>query len=127
MTTDMPGTTIEKVPVPLHGVEIQYAGRKTYTHTLNATFLETADYMTREKFRRWSESMRSWRNNTGTLAAAYKVTGNIVVYNDLPAVTKTCVVTGMWPEVVNDVPLDGGASTLITLQIQFSFDFWEDL
>lgn len=126
MTTDLPGATIEAVGVSLHGVELQFAGRKTYTHTLNATFLETADYDTREKFRRWQESMRSWKNNTGTLAAQYKVTGQVVVYNDIPAVMKTVNVIGMWPETMAEVPLDGSQSSLITLQIGFKFDLWDD-
>lgn len=127
MTTDLPGSAIDPVEVALHGVTLQYAGRKTYTHDLNATFLESADYMTREKFRRWQESMRSWRNNSGSLAAAYKVQAQIVVYNDIPAVVKTCQVTGLWPATINEVPLDGSASNLVTLQIGFKFDLWDDI
>lgn len=126
MTTDLPGVAIEPVEVALHGVVLQYAGRKIYTHTMNSTFLETADYATREKFRRWNESMRSWIDNTGTLAAAYKVNPQLVLYNDLPAVVRTCNIIGMWPETINEVALDGGASNLITLQIGWRFDFWKD-
>lgn len=126
MTTDLPGMGIEAVETPLHGVVLNYAGRKIYTHTLNATFMETADYMTREKFRRWSESIRSWPNNSGTLAAAYKVSAQIVVYNDIPSVVRTCNVAGFWPETINEVALDGGASNLVTLQIGFRYDFWID-
>lgn len=125
MTTDLPGSTIEAVDASLHGINIPYAGRKTYTHTLNATFMETADYSTREKFRRWHE-MRSWTANTGMLYAAYAVSGQIVVYNDLPAVTKTVNLRGLWPETINEVPLDGAASNLVTLQIGFRYAFWED-
>ncbi len=126
MTTDMPGTSIEPVEVPLHGVTIQRAGRRVFTHTLNATFMETVDYATREKFRRWFESMRSWKNNTGTASAAYRVSAQVVVYNDLPQVVRTCNITGLWPESMADVPLDGGSSALVTLQIGFRYDFWDD-
>lgn len=126
MTTDMPGSSLEPVNVALHGVELKFAGRKTYTHTLNAQFMETSDWSTRTKFKNWCDSARSWKNNSGTLAAAYKVNAQIVVYNDLPAVVKTVQVTGLWPEAVQDVPLNGGASELVTLTIQFSYDFWED-
>ena len=126
MTTDLPGSTIEAVDVALHGVNIPYAGRKTYTHTLSATFLETADYSTREKFRRWHESMRSWSTNTGSLYASYAVSCQIAVYNDLPAVVKTINIYGLWPEVIAEVPLNGGASELITLAITFRYSHWED-
>ena len=126
MTTDLPGTAIEPVEVPLHGVTLQRAGRRIYTHTINATFMETVDYATREKFRRWMESMRSWITNTGTPSAAYRVSAQIVVYNDLPEVVRTCNITGLWPETMAEVPLDGASSALVTLQIGFRYDFWED-
>lgn len=126
MTTDMPGTAVEAVEIPLHGVTIQRAGRRIYTHQLNATFMETVDYSTREKFRRWFETMRSWTTNTGTSSAGYRVSAQVVVYNDLPAVVRTCNIVGLWPETMADVPLDGGSSALVTLQIGFRYDLWED-
>lgn len=126
MTTDLPGSSIEKVEVALHGVTLQFAGRKIYTHTMNVQFMESADYMTREKFRRWQESMRSWINNTGTLAAAYKVNAQIVLYNDLPAVVRTTNIIGMWPETIAEVALNGGASELVTLQMTMCYDYWND-
>jgi|SRR5471030_1405652 len=124
-TTDMPGSTIDRVEVPLHGVQLIYAGRKTYSHSISATFLETSDWATREKFRRW-HTMRDWVNNSGMLASAYKVNSQVVVYNDIPAVTKTCSVTGMWPDVIAEVALNGAESGLVSLSITFAFDFWDD-
>lgn len=126
MTADLPGVGIEPVPVALHGVELEFAGRKIYTHTMNVVFMETADYSTRTKFVNWNESMRSWINNTGTLAAAYKCSAQMVVYNDIPQVMKTCNIAGMWPETVTEVPLDGGASNLVTLTIAMRYDYWVD-
>lgn len=125
-SSDLPGSGIENVEVALHGVVLNFAGRKIYTHTMNSTFIETADWMTREKFRRWQESMRSWVNNTGSLAAAYKVNAQLVLYNDIPEVVRTTQIFGLWPETINEVALDGSASNLITLQIAWRYDRWED-
>lgn len=127
MTTDLPGVAVDPVDVALHGVNVPFAGRKIFTHTLNATFLETADWMTREKFRRWNEFIRSWDNNSGSLASAYKVDSQIVVYNDVPEVVRTCNLIGLYPETLAEVPLDGGASNLITLQITFKYTMWRDI
>lgn len=126
MTTDMPGAGLDVVEVPLAGVTLNFAGRAIYTHTLNATFLETSDWSTREKFRRWRESIRSWEQNSGSVAAAYKVNAQVVVYNDIPQVVRTCQVRGLWPETINEVALDGGQSSLVSLQIGFRFDYWRD-
>jgi hypothetical protein len=127
MTTDLPGVALDPVDVALHGVQVPFAGRKIFTHTMNATFLESADWMTREKFRRWNEFIRSWDNNSGSLAAAYKVDSQIVLYNDIPEVVRTTNLIGLYPETVNEVSLDGGASNLITLQITFKYTLWRDI
>jgi hypothetical protein len=127
MTTDLPGVGLENVDVALHGVSVPFAGRKIYTHSINSTFLETADWATREKFRRWNESARSWTGNSGSLAAAYKVNAQIVVYNDVPEVVRTCNVIGLWPETIQEVQMDGGQSGLITLQIAWKYTHWIDI
>jgi hypothetical protein len=126
MTTDLPGSGIEPVAVALHGVELFFGGRKIYTHTMNVTFLETSDWSTRDKFVRWQESMRSWIENKGSIAAAYKVSAAIVVYNDLPEVVRTTNIIGMWPETINEVQLDGGQSGLVQLSMAMRYDYWTD-
>ena len=115
MTADLPGVSVDPMDVALHGVQVPFAGRKIFTHTLNATFLETADWMTREKFRRWNEFIRSWQNNSGALAAAYKVDAQMVLYNDVPEVVRTTNLIGLYLESMNEVQMDGGQSGLITL------------
>lgn len=127
MTADLPGVALEVADVALHGVQVPYAGRKLYTHTLNATFLETADWMTREKFRRWNEFTRSWKNNSGALAAAYKVNAQMVLYNDVPEVVRTTNLLGLWLESFAEVQMDGGASNLITLSCVFRYTSWDDV
>jgi len=127
MTTDLPGVGVDPVDVALHGVQVPYAGRKIFTHTLNATFLETADWMTREKFRRWNEMQRSWVNNSGSLAAAYKVNSQIVVYNDVPEVVRTVNLIGLYLENMAEVQMDGGQSGLITLSCVFKYTYWFDV
>ncbi len=127
MTTDLPGAAVEVTDAALHGVNIPFAGRKIYTHTLNATFLETADWSTREKFRRWNEFTRSWRNNSGAVAAAYKVNAAMAVYNDIPQVVRTTNLNGLFLESFNEVALDGGASGLVTLACTFRYTDWEDV
>jgi hypothetical protein len=127
MTQELPGVGIENIEVALHGVTLNYAGRKTYTHTLASTFLETADWSTRQKFIAWNESIRSWLNNTGTLAAAYKTNAQLAIYNSLPQVVRTINVFGLWPETVSEVTMDGGQSAAVTLNISWRFDYVQDV
>lgn len=127
MTMNLPGVGLDNVEVPLHGVKLNFAGQATYTHQTEVTFLETADWSTRQKFRTWRESIRSWTNNSGTFASAYKITAQMVVYNDLPAVVRTINVYGMWPETLGEVGMDGGASNAVQLQMTFRYDYTIDV
>jgi hypothetical protein len=126
MSSGLPGFAFDKVLVPLHGIELVYAGRKTFTHSFQSVFMEASDWSTRSQFYAWSESMRSWVNNTGTFASSYKVNGQLVVYNDLPQVSRTITCMGMWPETVADVALNGAQSDLVSLDITWSFDYLTD-
>lgn len=122
----LPGVGLEPVEAALHGVVLKFAGRAIYTHTFESVFMEGSDYAMRTAFVNWRESARSWKKNTGSLAAQYKVNGQITLYNSLPQTVKTVNVYGMWPETVGDYPLDGTASTLLTLTITWQFDYLED-
>ncbi len=126
MTMDLPGSGLDKVPVALHGVELEYAGRQIYTHSSSCTFLEASDWSTRNKFVAWRESARSWVNNSGSFASFYKVNAQMVVYNDLPAVARTINVYGLWPETIGEVALDGSQSGLVQLTITFAYDYTID-
>lgn len=125
-STDMPGRTIEEVDIALHGVNLKQAARLTFTHTQAATFLETVDWETRNKFLRWSEATQSWKNNSGSVSAVYKVQGAVAVYDMAPTLTKQCFLYGQWLREMQDVPLDGSASAVVMVTANFSFDFWDD-
>ena len=125
-SADLPGQGVEIVQVDLHGVKIPFAGAATYGQTFNVTFLETFDWGTREKFRRWREIMRSWRNNSGSFASVYKVNAQIALYDDTPSVVRTIQINGLFPEMIQDVNLDGSQSSAVFVQIQFKYTDTED-
>lgn len=124
MTTDVPGTQLEEVMAPLHGVQIPYAGRRMFTHSMNVTFMETSDWSTSEKFRRWMEIARSWRQNSGSMSSGYWVTSQLVMYNDIPEVVRTIQVNNLWPANVQEMQLDGGSSQLVQLSVEFRYTDW---
>src|SRR3972149_2348875 len=84
-TTSVPGVTIEPVVVPLHGVEVVYAGREVFAHTLECTAVEMRDMATRNAIRRWMNFARSQRSNSGSFKTEYAVTVELVLYDDIPA------------------------------------------
>jgi hypothetical protein len=94
---------------------------------MNIVFLETADWSTRQKFRTWREIARSWENNSGTFSSTYKVNAEMVLYNDIPQVVRTCRLIGFWPETVGEINMDGGASNIVQQTVTARYDWVRDL
>ncbi len=122
-TSVIPGMLLESVPVALHGIELRFAGRKNYSHSMPVTILETHDVSTRDMFLKWNELARSWIGNTGTSKNVYGTNIELVLYNDTPEEVKKITLTGAWPENVDDAQLDGQASGIVTYSVTFSYDY----
>lgn len=125
-TATLPASSIEPVKIELHGVAKQESGRATYEHTYTAVFLETIDYTTLTAFRQWRDYQRSWKRNTGTNSSAYKVRGELDVYDNAGALVKTMVLVGSFPTSINEVQYDGAQSAAVEMTVTFSFDYIDD-
>jgi hypothetical protein len=125
-STTIPTSSIEPVKIELHGVAKQEAGRATYEHTFNCVIMETVDWATYQAMRQWRDYMRSWKNNTGANSSAYKVRLELDLYDNAGAVVRTIVLVGAFPTAIGEVALDGAQSTVIDLNMTFSFDYVDD-
>lgn len=124
-SSSKPGMTLEVVDAALHGVNIPYASRKQYSHRMTVRFLEDNGWKTRTKIARWMDIARDWVTNTGSFATTYKVTTDLITYNDLPEVTDVTRVFGLWPTEMADVQLDGSTGDIVFLEVTFVYDFWQ--
>lgn len=122
----IPGSSIEPIPIELHGVKKQEGGRATYQHTFTAMFLETVDYKTMSDFRRWRDLIRSWKRNKGALSSEYKVNLEIDLYDNAGNITNTQMIVGAWPQDIQEVQLNGAESQAVEISITFSFDYIDD-
>lgn len=126
MTTSIPGAMIEKVEVPLHGVQVNYAGRANYSHSLQVTLLETRDNTSRDMLRRWQRLARDWLTNTGSYKDVYSTTVELVLYDDIPTEVKRIKLIGCFPETVDDSQVDGSASAAVQISCTLSYDYIEE-
>jgi hypothetical protein len=88
--------------------------------------METVDWATYQAMRQWRDYMRSWKNNSGTNSSAYKVRLELDLYDNAGAVVRTIVLVGAFPTAIGEVALDGAQSTVIDLNMTFSFDYIDD-
>lgn len=126
-TTSIPGSMLESVPVNLHGVELRFAGRRNYSHSLNVTLIETRDVGTRESLMTWQNMARDWINNSGNYKSVYGTTIEMVLYDDIPQEIRTIRLIGAWPETVDDTSLDNSQSGVVTTSVTFSYDYCVDV
>lgn len=125
-TTVLPKSSIEVVPIELHGVKKQEAGRAQYDHSLSVTVLGTVDYSDYKALRGWRDFARSWKNNTGTDSAAYKVNLELDLYDNQGNISQTIILVGCFLTEIADITFDGNSSTAVELSLQFSFDYLND-
>lgn len=119
---NLPSVEMETVEVALHGVEVRYRGRRTYSKTFEVTFIENVDYTTYQLFRDWHNLMLSWETNTGSSSGLYKVNCTLVCYDDAGNEVKSIDINGVWPTTVPQIDFDGSQSEAVKPQITFSFD-----
>ena len=125
ISTVIPGTTVEQVPLEAHGVKLNFAGRRQWSGSWEATVVESRDVSTRQILVSWMEFQRSWKNNTGSYKQDYAVTGELVLYDDIPTEVSSIWMYGMFPMTVSDPALDN-SSGIVTYSVTFSFDYTED-
>lgn len=93
-----------------------------FTHTLEATYLETKDMTTHDALINWIRLARDVRTNTGSNKAAYSTTANLVLYDDANNVVRTYVLDGFFPQTVSDAALDSSSSAPVTISCTFAYD-----
>ena len=126
MSTSLPGMQIDQVVVPLKGVEVNYAGRQVYTKTFTATFVETRDTGTRKAIRGWMVFARNNPQNKGNYKADYARDLEMLIYDDIPNISQQSFIRSAFPIAMDDTPLDGGNSAVVTYNVTFSYDLVED-
>ena len=126
ITTSIPGAQIEPTQIQLHGVTVKEAGIAKWTNTLPITMLETRDNSTRDMIRRWQRMARDPLTNTGSYKSIYQTTIEMLLYDDVPQVTKRLRLVGCFPENLDDASVDSGQSGAVQFNVTMSFDYVEE-
>lgn len=121
----IPGTQIEQTSVETHGIKLNFGGRRTWQGTWSCTIFETRINSSRSRLLNWMELARSWSTNSGAYKSQYAVTAELQLFDDIPNIARSIRVFGVWPMSVDDVTLDQ-SNSVISYQVQFSFDYSEE-
>lgn len=121
-STSIPGTSVEDVTVSLHGIDLKYAGRQMWQHTLSVNYQETRDMTVRFAIKSWIEFARNSRQNTGDYKVNYETVADLVLYDDAAKPIRTIRMDGFFPQNMDDASLDGSSSTPVEMTITFNYD-----
>jgi hypothetical protein len=122
-TVDWSGVIVETVPVALHGFEMQFRGRGSFSKTISATFVETFDGAALNALLNWKEAVVGTTSGNGGYRSAYSALGVLSILDVTGTVTHSQNIFYMWPQDVQNISLNGGSSGIVTITTTFSYDY----
>jgi hypothetical protein len=125
----LPGSTINQVPVNYFGRELKFAGNRTFTEW-TVTIINDEDFIVRRAFEQWMSKINSHVANLRDPAyrspAQYQQDGLVRQYGKDGAQIKRYDFKGMFPIDVSPIELDWGANdTIEEYAVTFAYQWWE--
>jgi len=127
----LPGRTINSVPVPFRGRELKVSGDSTF-EDWTITVINDNNFAIRNAFERWQDAINSAASNISArgvdagVLASYTANLEVEQLGRNGDVIKRYVVTGAWPTTVDaiDVGFDN-ADTIEEFGVTLAYQWWE--
>ncbi len=130
-TAQLPGSTINSVPVQYFGRELKFAGNRTF-QDWSVTIINDEDFVIRNAFERWMNGMNSHetnvRNPAASTASSYTVDGEVRQYGKGGGVLKKYKFVGLFPTDLSTIDVDWGSNdTIEEFTVNLSYQWWESV
>ena len=129
----LPGTTVNQVPVNYFGRELKFSGNRTFSEW-TVTIINDEDFVIRKAFERWMNGLNSHVENLrdpqfingGGAGRGYQQDGYVTQYGKTGNEIKSYKFVGMFPIDVSPIELDWGANDSIEeYAVTFAYQWWE--
>ncbi len=120
-----PGSTIEEVLKEAFGHQLNYAGRKIFSHSLSTEYNENSEMAVYKDLEAWHNKIRATQTQLGARKAEYAVKAIFRIFDMDGSVVKEYNIFGVWPKVVPDLQFSGAGQS-IPVSIEWSFDYAEE-
>jgi hypothetical protein len=125
----LPGSTVNAIPMPYFGRELKFAGNRTFTEW-TVTIINDEDFKIRNAIELWMNSLNSHRNNLRSNSflspSDYQRDAHVIQYGKTGEALKSYSFIGMFPIDVSPIELDWGANdTIEEYAVTFSYQWWE--
>jgi len=130
-TAQIPGSTINSVPVSYFGRELKFAGNRTFTDW-TITIINDEDFVIRNAFERWMAGINSHNLNVRNPAAlaplGYSVDGDVTQFGKNGNTLKKYKFIGLFPTDLTPIDVDWGSNdTIEEFTVTLAFQWWEAL
>lgn len=127
----IPGSTVNQVPVNYFGRELKFAGNRVFTEW-TVTVLNDEDFKLRNAFEQWMNGLNSHRNNLrnpGMVSSFdYQQDGYVKQYGKTGEVLKAYKFIGLFPIDLTPIEVDWAANdTMEEYAVTFAYQWWETL
>jgi hypothetical protein len=127
ISTDIPGSKIEQTKLTAQGgIELNFAGRRTWDQTWTTTFIEDRSADTRSTFLNWLDLIRNPVLGLGTYKVIYAVPVELALYDDVGLQIRSIKLVNAFPIDVGNGTLDG-SNGIVQYSIQWSYDLVEEV
>lgn len=125
-STSIPGSTIEQNKLEAQGgIQLNYAGRRLWEQTWNATFIETRDASTRKAFLDWMDLIRNPVLGVGSYKSVYAVPIELALYDDAGLQSRSIKLVNAFPTALGQANLDQN-NGIVQYDVTFSYDITEE-
>lgn len=135
----LPGSTVNAIPVNYFGRELKFAGNRTFTEW-TVTIINDEDFIVRNAMERWMNFLNSHRSNVRNASrvspSTYQQDAFISQHGKgaAPAgvgtseIIKKYKFIGMFPIDLSPIEMDWGANdTIEEFAVTFAYQWWEDV
>jgi hypothetical protein len=128
-TAQLPGSTVNQVPVNYFGRELKFAGNRTFTEW-TVTIINDEDFVIRNAFELWMSRLNSHVSNLRSAnyvsPSQYQQDGIVTQFGKADEVLKVYKFVGMFPIDITPIELDWGANdTIEEYAVTFAYQWWE--
>ena len=130
-TAQLPGSTINAVPVQYFGRELKFVGNRTFADW-TLTVINDEDFVIRNAFERWMNGINSHslnvRNPIALAPGGYTVDGEVTQFGKTGDQLKRYKFLGLFPTDLTPIDVDWGSNdTIEEFSITLAFQWWESV
>ena len=130
-TAQLPGSTINAVPVQYFGRELKFVGNRTFADW-TLTVINDEDFVIRNAFERWMNGINSHslnvRNPVALAPGGYTVYGEVTQFGKTGDQLKRYKFLGLFPTDLTPIDVDWGSNdTIEEFSITLAYQWWESV